>query len=431
MTAVFTAVAGHSHTATGQSVLLEVLSSNSLRGNFIKKSSMKLYTGALFLALSGTSSATAAAVVADEQQQHEANFLGSAQEDPPGMSLGHFVAFHSQLQEVSGRFQAQRDAAVVATAGDMLAQGATTRAATAAATATATTTTRDDPTTASTSTTTTNGLRRLAFEDEEGATTCEETLEAASSEIEKLLSSAADAASSGPGDLFVQMAKSCKLRRKESKSKGTTKYVWSSFDIDDDTYRFSDRPLRSAGILPTSGFFRDFDDTFDQSSGGRPNGAITFRHSDTKAFEGPLVSIFVDAVFDDEESGRKVYQLSQSEEQASIVSLDEFFGEDDTVVFDTCSVFLDSVVLGTGNCCRPCCNKAMNSRCAKDSKIMDDGRWGPVWYGDGDSSSYEGPYYNGGPAYVCASSDFIKQHSSPQYQCGWGGACIVGDLFPY
>ena len=395
---------------------------------------MKLYTSALFLALSGTLSATAAAaVVADEQrqqqqqQQHEANFLGSAQEDPPGKSLGHFVAFHSQLQEVSGRFQAQRDASVVAAAGDMLAQGAAPRTTT-----TTTTTTRGDPTTASsTSTTTANGLRRLASEDEEGATTCEEKLEAASSEIEKLLSAAADAASSGPGDLFVQMAKSCKLRRKESKSKGTTKYVWSSFDIDDDTYRFSDRPLRSAGILPTSDFFRDFDDTFDQSSGGRPNGAITFRHSDTKAFEGPLVSIFVDAVFDDEESGRKGYQLSQSEEQASIVSLDDFFGEDDTVVFDTCSVFLDSVTLSSmGNCCRACCNQAEDSRCAKGSKKMADGRWGPVWYGDGDSSYYSGPHWNGGPAYVCASSDFIKQHSYPEYECGLK-ACILGDLYPY
>lgn len=395
------------------------------RSNFIK-SSMELFTSALFLALSGTSLAVAA-VVADEQQQHEANFLGSAQEDPPEMSLGHFVAFHSQLQEVSGRFQAQRDAAVVGAAGDMLAQGATTRTTTT----TTGTTTRGDPTTAGTSTTTTNGLRRLASEDEEGATTCEEKLEAASSEIEKLLSSAADAASSSTGDLFVQMAKSCKLRRKESKSKGTAKYVWSSFDIDDDTYRFSDRPLRSAGILPTSGFFRDFDDTFDQSSGGKPNGAITFRHSDTKAFEGPLVSIFVDAVFDDEESGRKGYQLSQSEEQASIVSLDDFFGEDDTVVFDTCSVFLDSVVLRAGNCCRACCNRGQGARCAKDSKKMDDGKWGPVWYGDGDSSNYDGPYYDGGPAYVCASSDFIQQHSSPQYQCGWGGACIIGDLYPY
>ena len=61
-----------------------------------------------------------------------------------------------------------------------------------------------------------------------------------------------------PTLLFTQMGQTCKLKRKE-RGDGTPYYEWSSKDMDDETYVFSDRPYRIAYSMPTVNFFENFD----------------------------------------------------------------------------------------------------------------------------------------------------------------------------
>jgi len=67
--------------------------------------------------------------------------------------------------------------------------------------------------------------------------------------------------------------------------------------MDDDTYVFSDRPYRIAYSILTLDFVKNFGGMFSKKTGGRPNGAMTFRHKDTDAFEGPLIAVYVDAAY--------------------------------------------------------------------------------------------------------------------------------------
>ena len=117
--------------------------------------------------------------------------------------------------------------------------------------------------------------------------------------------------------------------------------------MDDETYAFTDRPLRAAEAMSTRQFFKDFDATFSEETGGRPNTAVTFRHRDTGNFEGPLISVFVEAAYR-KDSGKYVYELTQSEEQEEVSALKDFFrkgdGRDDgTVEYEMCSLFIDSI----------------------------------------------------------------------------------------
>ena len=143
-----------------------------------------------------------------------------------------------------------------------------------------------------------------------------------------------------PALLFTQMGQSCKLKRKE-RGDGNPYYEWSSKDMDDETYVFSDRPYRIAYSMPTEEFFENFDDTFSKETGGRPNGAMTFRHKDTNEFEGPLIAVYVDAAYK-KSSGRFVYELSQSKDQEEVNALDEFFDDGDVVEYESCSLFIDT-----------------------------------------------------------------------------------------
>ena len=148
-----------------------------------------------------------------------------------------------------------------------------------------------------------------------------------------------------PTFLFTQMAETCKLKRKVN-NKGDVTYEWSSKDMDDDTYVFSDRPYQIAFTMPTEGFFHGFDEMFNKDNGGKPNGAITFRHKNTKNFEGPLISVFVEAAYKTN-AGKFIYELSQSKEQEAVNALEDFFedgdGEDDGVVeYEMCSLFIDN-----------------------------------------------------------------------------------------
>ena len=161
---------------------------------------------------------------------------------------------------------------------------------------------------------------------------------------------AAEADDNAPSYLYVQMAQTCKLKQKTD-GRGRTHYELSPKDMDDDTYSFTDRPHRIAGTIPTKQFVKDFGTTFSIESGGRPNGVVTFRHADAKSFEGPLISVFVEAARH-KDSGKYVYELTQSEEQEEVNALRDFFREEEggsndpdgvgVVEYEMCSIFIDA-----------------------------------------------------------------------------------------
>lgn len=189
------------------------------------------------------------------------------------------------------------------------------------------------------------GLRFLTEAEEKS---CKDKLDECQADLDTCGSKKAD----DPSLLFVQMAQTCKLKEK-SDGKGKTYYEFSSKDFDDDTYSFTDRPYRIAGTTPTKRFFKDFDTAFSEETGGKPNAVVTFRHEDAGNFEGPLITVFVEAAHR-KDSGKYVYKLTQSEEQEKVHALKDFFrkgdGKDDGVVeYEMCSIFIDS----TSDTCFP------------------------------------------------------------------------------
>ena len=188
------------------------------------------------------------------------------------------------------------------------------------------------------------GLRFLA--GGEGGDSCEVKLDECRADL-GLCQSETDGDGDGASILYVQMAQTCKIKEKTD-GKGKVYYELSSKDMDDETYAFTDRPLRAAEAMSTRQFFKDFDATFSEETGGRPNAAVTFRHHDTSNFEGPLISVFVEAAYR-KDSGKYVYELTQSEEQEGVSALKDFFrkgdGKDDGIVeYEMCSLFIDSAV---------------------------------------------------------------------------------------
>jgi len=150
-----------------------------------------------------------------------------------------------------------------------------------------------------------------------------------------------EAEANTPTFLFTQMGQTCKLKRKKG-GDGKDRYEWSSKDMDDDTYVFSDRPYRIAYSILTLDFFKNFGGRFSKKTGGRPNGVMTFRHKDTDAFEGPLIAVYVDAAYQ-KGSGKYVYELSQSKDQREVNALDDFFLDGGVVEYESCSLFIDAV----------------------------------------------------------------------------------------
>ena len=185
-----------------------------------------------------------------------------------------------------------------------------------------------------------------------GDTSCTDQLNTCRVELDNCRegNKAAEVDDDAPAYLYVQMAQTCKLKEKTD-GRGRTHYELSSKDMDDDTYSFTDRPYRIAGTIPTKQFVKDFGTTFSVESGGRPNGVITFRHADTKSFEGPLISVFVEAARR-KDSGKYVYELTQSEEQEEVNALQDFFREEEggnndkdgvgVVEYEMCSIFIDA-----------------------------------------------------------------------------------------
>ena len=177
---------------------------------------------------------------------------------------------------------------------------------------------------------------------------CSEKLDKCRSKLDKCEAEAAE-----PTLLFTQMGQTCKLKRKErgdDDNGGKYYYEWSSKDMDDETYVFSDRPYRIAYSMPTEEFFENFDDTFSEETGGRPNGVMTLRHKDTSVFEGPLITVYVEAAYK-KSSDKFVYELSQSKDQKEVNALDDFFEDGDVVEYESCSLFIDTVYTKCNDYC--------------------------------------------------------------------------------
>ena len=211
--------------------------------------------------------------------------------------------------------------------------------------------------------------------------------------------------------LYVQMAKSCTLRREENTNDADAdannksyRYYLTSSEFSKDTWEFSDRPLRTERTIPTDYFMRGFEKViFTEATGGAPNAAFTFINLDDDKFDGPLVSIMIkasridedDVLIDDcdiDNDGDQdffftdcitySYELEQSKDQAGIISLESFFGKDyqddpDRVEYDDCSIFIDSVTTGTSEFDAvklegPCCN------CISFNNKMDCTKYGNI-----------------------------------------------------
>ena len=212
-----------------------------------------------------------------------------------------------------------------------------------------------------------------------GDTSCTDQLNTCRVELDNCRegNKAAEVDDDAPAYLYVQMAQTCKLKEKTD-GRGRTHYELSSKDMDDDTYSFTDRPYRIAGTIPTKQFVKDFGTTFSVESGGRPNGVITFRHADTKSFEGPLISVFVEAARR-KDSGKYVYELTQSEEQEEVNALRNFFrkeggnNDDDgvgVVEYEMCSIFIDS---GSKKCDPANVDSCKEDDCVEDKYKSDCG----------------------------------------------------------
>ena len=204
-------------------------------------------------------------------------------------------------------------------------------------------------------------LRRLG-------TSCSDKLDKCRSKLE-----VCEAEAEQPTLLFTQMARTCKLKRKTD-GDGETYYEWSSKDMDDDTYVFSDRPYQIAYTMTTESFVDDFDDTFSKESGGKPNGAITFRHENSGRFEGPLISVLVEAAHKSDVD-KFVYELRQSRDQEEVNALDDFFKEkdgEDVVEYEMCTLFIDFVsnekCMGCFRQCHDTCNDCVEQCMEKNCK---------------------------------------------------------------
>ena len=140
---------------------------------------------------------------------------------------------------------------------------------------------------------------------------------------------ACEAAATAPEWLFVQMADECTLLKEE----GT--YLLESSKFHSDTEWFTDRPFTYEKTQSTEEWFDNFDELFDDEK-GMPNAALTIVDDDTS--KDVVVSVFAEAYKKGDGYG---YKLEQSNEQASIMSLDDLLDGKDSVTFDHCSMFID------------------------------------------------------------------------------------------
>ena len=141
-----------------------------------------------------------------------------------------------------------------------------------------------------------------------------------------------EAAAAAPAWLFVQMADMCTLYRNED-----GKYHIESSKFHKETEWFTDRPFQLEKTQPTSEWFSNFKELFDDED-GMPNAALTIVHDDISL--DVVVSVFAEGYI--REGLTYGYKLDQSASQESIVAIEALMDGEDSVTFDHCSMFIDN-----------------------------------------------------------------------------------------
>jgi len=153
---------------------------------------------------------------------------------------------------------------------------------------------------------------------------CKADLAAAQEQIEEL------SKPSQPSLLGIQTAPTCRVER----GSGPGQYKLISNTLAKDTFIFSDRPDTIEVTFPTDEFISDFDDIFEEVP---PNVGLTFVENGNTV--GPFVVIFEDA----KSNGNEVtYDITQSKNQAGVLSMETIFGNNDSVDYVFCSYFIDN-----------------------------------------------------------------------------------------
>ena len=168
---------------------------------------------------------------------------------------------------------------------------------------------------------------------------CEQELDTHKEEIDTCNAELAVyiAKDNSPEYLYGQQADECKIIRKED----GRMFIESSMFLEQ-TEEFSDRPFQYENTIPTSSWFRSrFNNIFEDSKDGWPNAAISLVDDDES--KGIVVSALVNGyVINQDDIVIYGYELDQSEDQASVMSLQELLGDKDERIFDHCSFFIDS-----------------------------------------------------------------------------------------
>ena len=146
------------------------------------------------------------------------------------------------------------------------------------------------------------------------------------------------AAANAPHWLFVQIADMCTVNLKDGV------YHLESSNFHKDTEWFTDRPMQLEKTEPTSDWFNNFNELFDDGK-GMPNAALTIVDDDES--KDVVVSVFAEGYVkegegEDEGVTTFGYKLEQSTDQESIVALASLIEDgEDSVTFDHCSMFID------------------------------------------------------------------------------------------
>ena len=145
-----------------------------------------------------------------------------------------------------------------------------------------------------------------------------------------------EATATAPHWLFVQIADMCTLYRDDD---GV--FYLESNKFHEDTEWFTDRPMQLEKTEPTAEWFANFNELFDDEK-GMPNAALTIVDDDTS--KDVVVSVFAEAYVKEGGSEGEVtygYELKQSTEQESVLSLEDLMEGKESVTFDHCSMFVD------------------------------------------------------------------------------------------
>jgi len=167
---------------------------------------------------------------------------------------------------------------------------------------------------------------------------CEKELDAHKEELDTCNAELAAyiAKDNSPEYLYGQQADECKIIRRED----GRMFMESSMFLEQ-TEEFSDRPFQYEYTIPTSSWFSSrFNNMFEDSKDGWPNAAISLVDDDES--KGIVVSALVNGyVINQGDTAIYGYELDQSDDQASVMSLEELLGDKDERIFDHCSFFID------------------------------------------------------------------------------------------